>query len=360
MENVPLRTVTAICNARVFDGNSIGEPTTVIIDGERIGHGDSVPANATETIDAHGAILLPGLIDCHIHLDGPDNLTQMAKNGVTTALDMATWPVEKLNSLRGRKHLTDIRGCGLAATAPGSVHSRIPSMPSDALVANATEAEKFVAARIADGADYIKVVADVPGPDQETLNALVEAAHRQDKLVIAHAVSTVATAMAQRAGVDFVTHAPLNAVMADEDVDQMKAEKRISIPTLIMMKGSAARFGLDFSNCIKTVGALHRAGIPILAGTDANIAEGVPANVAHGIAMHEELELLVDCGLSVVEALRSATCLPAEYFHLNDRGSVKPGLRADLVLVDAELANDISASRRIQRVWIQGKEVSLD
>ena len=80
-------TIIAISNVRVFDGQKIREPGTVVIDGELIGSPDAIP---TETVDAQGMILLPGLIDCHIHLSGPEDLSQMAKYGVTTALDMAT------------------------------------------------------------------------------------------------------------------------------------------------------------------------------------------------------------------------------------------------------------------------------
>ncbi|KAJ5397047.1 hypothetical protein N7509_005160 [Penicillium cosmopolitanum] len=345
--------VTAITNVRVFDGQRICDPSTVFIDGELIGGPDAIP---NRTIDAQGAILLPGLIDCHIHLHGPEDLARMTEFGVTTALDMATWPIELLQSLRGREGVTDIRGCGVAATAPGSVHSRIPTLPRDALVSNAVEAKRFVTDRIAEGADYIKIVADVPGPDQETLNALVANAHLGDKLVVAHAVSLTATEMSQLAGVDFITHAPLDGVITDQDIQRMLESKRISIPTLTMMIGVARATGRDFENARKTVAALHLAGVPILAGTDSNKAAGVPSNVSHGISLHEELALLVDCGLSTTEALRAATSLPAKYFGLNDRGVIKPGYRADLILIQDNPIEDIKATRSITRVWIAGQE----
>ncbi|KAJ5605620.1 hypothetical protein N7510_008401 [Penicillium lagena] len=346
-------TIIALSNVRVFDGQKIQEPSTVIIDGELIGNPDAVP---TETVDAHGSILLPGLIDCHIHLTGPKDLSQMARYGVTTALDMATWPADLLNSLRGRNGVTDIRGCGLAATAPGSAHSHIPTIPKEALVSNTAEAERFVEKQVAEGADYIKVVADIPGPSQECLNALVESAHRHQKLVIAHAVTTMATQMAQIAGADAITHAPLNGVMSDAEVSQMLEEKRISIPTLTMMKGCAAKKAGAYRNAKDTVSTLHRAGVPVLAGTDANMAPGVPFNVIHGISLHEELELLVEAGLSTTEALCAATHLPAKHFGLQDRGVIEPGRRADLVLVKGNPVADIKATRHIERVWIAGQE----
>lgn len=337
----------------MFDGHKIGDNSTVIIDGGLIGNSDAIP---TKTIDAQGAILLPGLIDSHIHLTGPEELAQMAEYGITTALDMGIWPLELLKSLRGQKGVTDIRACGIPATAPGSAHSRIPTIPRESLISNAVEAERFVADRVAEGADYIKVVADVPGPDQESLNALVEHAHRHDKLVVAHAVSLIATRMAQTAGVDVITHSPLDGVMDAQEVVQFLEGRRISVPTLTMMKGAAERKYGDLENCRKSVAALHHTGVPILAGTDANRAPGVPANVPHGVSIHEELELLQSCGLSTVEVLRAATCLPAKYFGLHDRGSIQPGYRADLVLLGENPIENIQATRSIQRVWLAGQE----
>ncbi|KAL3489542.1 hypothetical protein BJX62DRAFT_239073 [Aspergillus germanicus] len=347
--------ITALTNVRVFDGHTISDPSTVVLDGGVVGTPDLIP---TKVIDTQGAILLPGLIDAHIHLHGISDLVRMAQYGVTTALDMGTWPHERLKSLRGQKGMTDIRACGLAATAPGSVHSRIPTLPREALVANAAEAEQFVLDRIAEGADYIKVVADVPGPDQVTLDALVATAHRHGKRVIAHAVSRVATRMAQAAGVDFITHAPLDGVMSGEEIQQMVAGQRVSVPTLVMMKGVAQKLNRDFDAACKTVAALHSAGVPILVGTDANNAPGVPAAVPHGVSLHDELELLVACGLSTAEVLRAATSLPAEYFGLCDRGVIRPGYRADLILIGRDPIEDIRATRLIQRVWIAGQEIA--
>lgn len=281
----------------------------------------------------------------------------MAKFGVTTPLDMATWPADILKSLRDRKNMTDIRSCGLAATAPGSVHSRIPTLPSEALVTDAADAERFVARQVADGAAYIKIVADVPGRDQESLNTLVDAAHRSGKQVVAHAVSTIAASMAQAAGVDYLTHVPVDGVMNDQEIHQMLEDKRVSIPTLTMMKGVASRKGADYQNCIKTVTSLHHAGVPILAGTDANDSPGVPTNIPHGKTLHEEFELLVQCGLSTTEVLRSATCLPAKYFGLSGRGSIEPGRRADLILIEDNPSRTLQQQGEFRRCGLPGRRL---
>jgi imidazolonepropionase-like amidohydrolase len=66
--------------------------------------------------------------------------------------------------------------------------------------------------------------------------------------------------------------------------------------------------------------------------------------------LHLELELLVDAGLSTVNALRATTSLPAKYFGLDDRGAIEPGYRADWVLIDGDPSTDIRATRSIRRV----------
>jgi imidazolonepropionase-like amidohydrolase len=83
----------------------------------------------------------------------------------------------------------------------------------------------------------------------------------------------------------------------------------------------------------------------------------VPAAISHGISLHHELELLVDAGLSTLDALRAATSRPARYFGLADRGLIEPGRRADLVLVEGNPLQDITATRSIRRIWCGGVEV---
>jgi hypothetical protein len=105
------------------------------------------------------------------------------------------------------------------------------------LVANTEEAARYVSRSISEGSDYIKIIVDVPGgPDQATLNALVDSARDYGKLSIAHAVSGPAFEMAQKAKVDIITHVPLDQSLDEAFISRMVAEKRIVIPTLTMMK----------------------------------------------------------------------------------------------------------------------------
>ena len=73
--------------------------------------------------------------------------------------------------------------------------------------------------------------------------------------------------------------------------------------------------------------------------------------------MHGELELLVKAGLSPTEALAAATSVPARIFHLNDRGRIAPGWRADLLLVGGDPTREITATRDIIAIWKDGLPV---
>ena len=193
-----------------------------------------------------------------------------------------------------------------------------------------------MADRVAEGSDYIKIVIGSPGADhdQATVDALVAAAHQHGKRAVAHASSFAAVAKAQHAGVDVLTHVPLDRALDEAAAEQMAADGRILIPTLTMMETLVARLGRPgdgYAAARDSVTAAYRAGVPILAGTDANADS--PAAVSFGDSLHHELELLVAAGLSGPDALRAATELPARYFGLGDRGAVGPGRRADLVLL---------------------------
>jgi hypothetical protein len=100
---------------------------------------------------------------------------------------------------------------------------------------------------------------------------------------------------------------------------------------------------------------LKAAGVPLLAGTDTP-----NPGTAFGAAMHGELELLVNAGLTPIEALRAATSVPADKFKLARRGRIRPGAAADLLLVDGDPTASIKATRKITAVWKDGRRVDRD
>ncbi|MDR7277002.1 amidohydrolase family protein [Catenuloplanes atrovinosus] len=345
---------TALTNIRVFDGERLTEPRTVVVDGGLIGDD---PTGAAP-YDGGGAVLLPGLIDAHVHLHGRETLDRLAAHGVTTGLDMASWPAGLAASLRGVPGTADLRSAGLPVIGPAGPHSHL-GMPAEAVLTDPDHAERYVETRLADGADYIKIVLEAPGeggPDPAAATAVVSAAHARGRIVVAHAASAGAYALALDIGADVVTHVPLGPPLDGATAARVAADGRVAVPTLTIMEELARALGRAeaYAGAARGVGELHRAGVPILAGTDANAAPGSPSPVPHGESMHRELELLVDAGLTPAEALRAATVLPARHFGLADRGAVRPGLRADLLLIDGDPLADIRATRGVVRVWCGG------
>lgn len=354
---------TVLVGVRVFDGERLSRPRTVVIDGSMIGANDDTAGAGT--VDAGGAVLLPGLIDAHVHLADRGTLEALASRGVTTALDMACWPVARVTSLRGVPGLTDIRSAGVPAIGPHGPHAHFPDMPPDAIVLSAQQAQAFVTARVAEGSDYIKIVLEDPGnggPTQDVADALVTQAHAAGKKVVAHAAARGAYEMALHSGADVITHIPLGSHLSAEHAAAMARAGMIAVPTLTIAEGKAHKLGQPdlYLRARPTIAILSEAGVPVLAGTDAHTQAGPldPAPVSHGDSLHHELELLVDAGMSPAQALRAATSNTARHFGLTDRGAVEPGLRADLVLLEGDPLADIRATRRITRIWCAGIEVT--
>jgi imidazolonepropionase-like amidohydrolase len=258
------------------------------------------------------------------------------------------------------------------------------------MVARAEQADAFVADRVAEGSDYLKVFASsVPGEphlptlDPDVVAALVAAAHRHGLLAVVHAMDVRAALSAVRAGADGLTHLPFDRPLDDDFVSTVVDHGVFVTPTLTMLESFCQESGgaaladdplvaaqLDevarerlrqvmspppvapqysVSNATGAVPALVAAGVDVLAGTDA----GAPGT-AHGASLHRELELLVRAGMSPVQALRSATSAPAGRLGLADRGRVAPGLRADLLVVRGDPATDITHTRDVVTVCRQG------
>ncbi len=339
----------AITNVKVFDGNALTEERTVVIDNGVI----SAAAMDTTTVDGQHGTLLPGFIDSHVHLASLAQLEQGTQWGCTTMLDMGSQSMEVTNSLRHRHGLADIRGAGNLACAPGGTQITRMGYPASCAVTGPADASRFVAERVADGSDYIKVIVEDPhimgsaALDVATIAALVEAAHKAGLKAIAHVTSIAALTNATDAGVDILTHAPLDADVDDTLARTIAAKGIVSVPTLIAMhivagiaemteRLRAQGVDVDYAHARSTVSAFHRAGVTILAGTDSYQGPAAPASIKHGEAFHDELRLLVEAGMTPAEALRSATVLPAAYFGFTDRGVIEAGRRADLLLIDGD------------------------
>jgi imidazolonepropionase-like amidohydrolase len=409
----PSHQPTIIRDVRVFDGARVLPGMTVVIRNGLIEQVTpaAAPDEPAEIVDGAGRTLLPGFIDAHTHVF-PGNLGQALRFGVTTELDMfstARTSAESKAQARTRDDVADIRSAGVGATAPNGHPGQImgPVFGPFPTVAGPDDAEAFVHARLADGSNYLKILIedgaqfgmDVPALDGPTVRALVAAAHAAGIKTVAHALSLDSAELAIDAGVDGLAHMFVDP-SADQDVVE-RSSTRIAaaaagagvfvIGTLAFVEAmtgtdAGAELAADprigpylpdpvrsavgrpmpmmtgiphiYRNARRAATALYEAGVPLLAGTDANDGPHGTFPVVHGASLHRELVCLVDAGLSPVEALAAATSSPAAHFGLTDRGRIAPGLRADLVLVDGDPAADITATRSIVAIWRAGVPVA--
>lgn len=386
-------------DVRVFDGERTLEHRSVLVQSGRIAAvGDTTlaPPPGAAVIDGRGRTLLPGLIDSHVHVadDVHGALRQALVLGVTTELDMFSGGArfEKIKEVRAADppDAADVRSAGVGATAPGGHPTQMGGGPIPTLT-NPGEAPAWVDARIAEGSDYIKIIRDdlrwmrpggVPTLDSATIAALVRAAHARGKLAVVHISSEADARLVIGAGADGLAHI-FPGDSASHDFGAFVASHHaFVIPTLETIYGTCGRsdgpaiqadsnlapflgspwrrmLGITWNpgkiSCAGSDAAVRqllRAHVPILAGTDAPIP-----GTAYGASLHGELARFVQLGMSPEAALAAATSVPAKTFHLDDRGLIRPGLRADLVLVDGDPTRDILATRRIVMVWKRGVRV---
>ncbi|RFU43228.1 amidohydrolase family protein [Actinomadura logoneensis] len=401
--------LTAITNARVFDGEKDLGVQTVVIDGARIARvGGDVPEGC-ETVDGSGATLLPGLIDAHVH-SAPGSLALALRFGVTTELEM-----QGMNTRENRGLITeddtvaDVRSAGFAITPPGGHPSELmpegfrpkwdlpPVMPLMPFSTTPEEAAAFVPQLLARGSDFIKFMIDdgsmeghpgLPMLDQSTVSAGVAEAKKYGALTVAHALTVDATRMAAEAGVDGLTHVFMDQPHSAEIIDLIKDAGMFVIAcvslnaSMMGITGSAladdprvaARLDAKWDETLRssynrypqgkledvyaTVRALDEAGVDVLAGTDVSMPETFFGGLAHGASLHQELQHLVAAGLTPARALRAATATTARRFRLSDRGRIAEGLRADLLLVDGDPTSDISDTLNTRAVWRRGTRLA--
>lgn len=382
-------------HVRVFDGKTIIPETDVFVEGGLIRDvGQDLNEASAQIVDGTGKTLLPGLIDSHTHVWGAEALQQALVFGITTELDMFM-PVQvdaelkKLEATGRGQNMADLRSAGTLATVPGGHGTeygvKIPTITDPA------DAQAWVDARIAEGSDYIKIIYDdarvyggqaVPTLSKSTMAAIIAAAHRRGKIAVVHIGSLQGARDAIEAGADGLAHLFIGPT-SDLDFGQfVAAHHAFVIATLTVLHsicGPAApglrlisdphlqpflspmditalkrsfpqsTRGLSCKGATEAVKQLEAAGVPILAGTD------VPnPGTVQGASLHEELQYLVEAGLTPTEALTAATSAPATAFHLDDRGRIAKGLRADLVLVNGDPSEDILATRDIVAVYKQG------
>jgi imidazolonepropionase-like amidohydrolase len=390
--------VTVLRPARVFDGEAIEEGWAVRVRGERIeaaGPASGIDTTDAKVLDLPGLTLMPGLVEGHSHvLLHPYNETpwndQVAHEGLALRVARAT------NHLRDTlmAGFTTIRDLGTEGAAYSDVELKqavnqgiIPGprmlVSTRAIVATGSYAPKgfalewhvpqgaeeadgvdslirVVRDQIGHGADWIKLYGDYrwgAGPGArptfslEEMKLAVETAHSAGVPVAVHSTTPEGMRRAILAGVDTVEHGDGGT----PEVFKLMAEHHVTLcPTLAAGDATSQYSGWRKGQQPEPQGIQRKrasfkaaldAGVTILSGSDVGV-------FAHGDNARE-IEMLVDYGMTAPNALKAATSVAGQVFHM-DIGQVKPGMLADLIAVEGDPTKEISAIRHVKMVMKGG------
>ena len=372
----------------------------------------TVPAGAS-TVDGRGKFLVPGFWDMHVHTavsGGRDLLSLYIANGVTGVRDMAgDW--DTLRTWRSEIAHGDLAGPRIVASGPYLEGGDVP-IPH-LFARNAVEARAGVDSLVALGVDFIKVHSQLNAESYYAIarrareRGVVFAGHvprvvgaaaasdsgqksiehllgipaectREDSIALQPRFS-VQGAVGRCSSEDLgplytkfvrngtyvtptftaqveVAYWPTRALPGDSLAHYLPKALRDYVAQIFPMPDSIPPNADSVGRAmlekrLRQVAAMQRAGVHILAGTDAPLRNSPP-----GFGLHEELTLLTRGGMSPFEALQSATLEPARYFGMLDSlGTIAAGKVADLLLLDANPLQDIRNTRRIAAVVANGR-----
>ena len=379
---------------QVFDGETWRKEKFVVIqDGWITELALTRPSLDLPYRETQGQVLIPGLIDAHVHVWG-DALAQNLHFGVTTVIDMFGDPSflqqhQAARTTTVQSQHADLFGAGYLITAPNG-HGTQYGIPVPTL-SHPAAAPEAVAKRLDSGADFIKIVythADAiyqhaPSISLAELQATIKAAHQAQQLAVVHVADHASAMDAVKAGADGLVHSFFDRPASDELVRLMRSNGTFIIPTMALYEGmlrgelnemllteesielpAGAQASLKqsfgntqfpthfYDNLLLTTERLYAAGVPVLAGSDAP-----NPSTAHGWSLLAELEMLQRTGLPLDAVLHAATAAPAQAFALPHQGRIAVGMKADLLLLNPDASKNLRVLFHPQAVWKNGFEL---
>ena len=319
---------------------------------------DKVPAE--RVINLGAATVLPGLIDAHVHLTiggAPQaNALAVLRAGFTTVVDLGA-TTDAVLRLRDQIAAGTVEGPRIfAAGLWAGKKDGICEFGGIGVAGGPDGFRARVRDNVTAGADVTKVCISTwlaeayANPhayeiDDASLSALVEASAKLKRPVIAHAISLGSVNAAVRAGVSGLAHA---ALLDQPTADAMRKQNMFMIPTLASLAGG--RTGPAAVALREAVGLAHQAGVRLVFGTDGGV-------LPHG-ENGREFGALTAAGLSTIDAIRAATINAASAFNLGRAGTLEVGAPADLIALDGNPLEDVTALTRVVYVMRAGRPVS--
>jgi imidazolonepropionase-like amidohydrolase len=349
----------ALVHGELIDGTGAAPvaDATVVIATDKIvavGPAASTPVpSGVQTVDLHGAAILPGFINAHVHeAFDKANLKAWAEGGVTTVRDESATP-ETVQGLKALKadiatdpHLARLVSMGSMLKSPGGYGQRE--------VTSADNARQVVLDEIASGVDGIKIANEdgyagqtgLPKLTPEELKAIVDTAHAHGLPVSGHITSGGYMMTLLEAGVDDIAHGPID-YLPDGAVEWMVAHDTYLTPTFSVYKS----YGTSLWALEQSIGQLSSAGVHIALGNDYG---GGPGEFELGIPMIE-IEEMAASGMTPMQIIEASTRNGAHELRLDSQvGTVATGKVADLLVVAGDPLADLEALRNVSLVVHNG------
>ncbi|WBA42094.1 amidohydrolase family protein [Hymenobacter canadensis] len=366
--------------------------------------GYTTPPSATDkVIDLKNRTVLPGLIDCHVHLESETSKDQYLKEFTQNPADVAFGTLDhaRVTLLSGFTTVRDLGGSGVNIALRNAINRgqvvgpriftagkaisgtgghmdptngyRLDLMgipgPTDGVANGPEQGRQAVREQYKRGADLIKIAStggvlsvakdgSSAQMTEEEIRTIVQTARDLGLNVACHAHGAEGMKRAIRAGVTSIEHGTL---MDDETMQLMKKYGTWYVPTITAGKSVAdsAKIPNYYPALVTpkalaigpklqgTFGRAYKAGVKIAFGTDAAVFR-------HGVNALE-FRYMVEAGMPPLEALRSATVSAAELLgQTSSLGTLEPGKLADVVAVDGDPVQDINAMQRVRFVMKQG------